>query len=288
MGTYKFLEDESELKFFWHYVLPPLKQNEVYFLAAACRNKHLTEDERKFFAVGRSEMYAKQIIRDDSYYSFKRHILRFETVKDAYHTKNGLPYPDKGLVLYSYICPMNAYTAMHELTAHISDVQMQLTNSALKQSKDALTEAWYKVRKVFDSSQSIFAKNMGTRIWIDIDADISEWQTVKGWEALENIKAFLNERIGLGNYVIAWTAGGLHFLIRRNVLKFDPGIIAEFTRINFTNAHVKVNEVVLNKNNQIPLPGTVQYKDHVVRILNKDDFKSEHRLHENLYSTPLC
>jgi len=38
-------------------------------------------------------------------------------------------------------------------------------------------------------------------------------------------------------------------------------------------------EIEINRNQMVPLVGTYQYGDHVVRVINKEDFTEACRLH---------
>jgi len=193
MENYKFLpEDSMELEFFWNYGIPKLKPNEIYFMSLSCRNKTLTEQEREFFKCGRSEMFAKQQIRHDDFEIFLQHIKRFEVRKDAYLTKSGQHYPQKSLVVYWNLTPIDAYKAMKDQMNHLTEIMSSLTDSALKNSQDGIDEAYYKVRKSFDTCQSLFARNFGHKEWIDIDVDKSP-DISKGSELI-NYEEYKNKR----------------------------------------------------------------------------------------------
>ena len=63
------------------------------------------------------------------------------------------------------------------------------------------------------------------------------------------------------------TGGGMHFLIRREKIKFDPKHLIQKIEEILPDA----KEVVRNKNEMIPMPGTFQY-GVPVEIWNKEDF----------------
>jgi|GEM_PF-860898 len=107
METYKFMHSQEELRWWWDYGVPPLKPNEIYFLSLSCRNKSLTEEERQYYQCGRSEMFAKQQIRHDTWEDFLKHVKRFEVRRDAYLTKSGVPFPQKSLVVYWNLTPID-------------------------------------------------------------------------------------------------------------------------------------------------------------------------------------
>jgi hypothetical protein len=284
--TYKFVEDEDELRWFWTYGIPPLKKNELYFASLSARNKRLTLEERTQYKLGRSEMFAKTIIRHDDFNNFVKHLRRFECDKRGFLTKAGVPYPDKVLVLYFNICPINAYTSLQDLIKESLASQKQLLDAALTGKDDAINESWHKLTKMWDSTQSIFARNFGTREWLDLDLDIDNYKTAKGWSAIDKIKSWMTGFLGVGNVMLVQTTGGIHCLIRRSSLaelsksvKADPmkRILTMITP-NLELGGINVKEVVRNDNEQIPLPGTLQYGS-LVTVLNKDDFSEEHMLH---------
>jgi hypothetical protein len=264
MKTYKFIFDEDEMKFFWNYGILPLKRNEIYFVSLSARNKQLDEEERKYYQVGRSEMFAKQQIRHDTWNEFLKHIKRFEVREDAYLTKAGIPYPAKVLVCYWNTCAVDAYKAMKDQMNYLTEILSSLADSAIKNSQGGIDEAFYKVRKSFDTCQSLFARNFGTKFWMDFDVDgiLTDTDCFNIRDTIFNLTA-----CNTGDIMIVKTAGGAHFLVKKSVIHLNPLHICDaiFARVN-------AKEVIHNKNEMIPLPGSLMYGHHVVKILNKEDF----------------
>jgi hypothetical protein len=291
-STYEFLKDIDELKWFWTYAMRPLKPHEVYFISTGARNKRLTEQEREYFQVGRSEMFHKEIITEDYYSRFLRGIRRCESNKLAYLTKAGIPYPDSVLVLYTNIVPTDAYLAMTNQIDNLITIQRELVNSVLKNSQPGIAQTYRNIRHSHTTGQSIFARSFSDSDWLDIDSDIEGWDKNSGPEAIEAIKNFLYAEIGKGNFIQVQTTGGFHWLIRKSKLsgigqkyKTDPItiIIQSMTSLcarGNKETGIVINEIIRNKNEMIPLPGTVQYGSHIVKVLNKDDFSSDLRLHD--------
>jgi hypothetical protein len=290
--TYEFLKDIDELKWFWTYAMRPLKPNEVYFISTSARNKRLDETERECFEVGRSEMWHKEIIAEDDFSRFLRGIRRCEANKLAYLTKSGIPYPDKVLVLYANIAPIDAYSAMTKQIDNLINTQRELTDSVLKNSQQGIAQAYRNIRHSHTTGQSVFARSYGDNDWADIDSDIEGWDNTAGLEAIETIKNILYTEIGKGNFIQVQTAGGFHWLIRKSKLsdvgrkyKADPiaAIIRSMTAacvLRGKETGIVINEIIRNKNEMIPLPGTVQYGSHTVQVLNRQDFSADLRLHD--------
>jgi hypothetical protein len=285
--TYEFLKDLDELKWFWTYAMRPLKPNEVYFISTSARNKRLNEAEREYFQVGRSEMWHKEIIIDDDFSRFLRGIRRCESNKLSYLTKAGVPYPDRVLVLYANIAPTDAYSAMTKQIDSLITVQRELVDSMLKNSQQGIAQSYRNIRRSHTTGQSIFARSFAESDWVDIDSDIENYGTVEG-QAIQGVKNFLYEEIGKGNFMQIQTVGGFHWLIRKSKLsdvgrkykKDAIGVITSFMHSVFKSGGIVVNEIIKNKNEMIPLPGTIQYGCHVVTVLNKEDFTEDKRLHE--------
>jgi hypothetical protein len=288
LGTYKFLADEEELKWFWKYGVQPLKPNEVYFMSTSARNKKLNEEEREFFQVGRSEMWHKEIVAEDSYERFVRAIRRCECNRLAYVTKSGKPYPDKVLVLYYNVVPSNAYRAMQEQMTYLLDLQKQMTDAVLKGSQGGLDACWKNVRHCHTTGQSVFARSFSDAYWVDVDMDCSPKPNAV---ILELVMSILLQDLGFskGDFMAIDTAGGFHFMFKSTALreagrrfKADPvktAIESMRSTLVSCDPNADVKEIVRNTNEMVALPGTIQYGDHVVTVYNKSHFTEEMALH---------
>ena len=276
MSYFKIIGDESELKWFFEYGVPPLKKNEIYFVSMSLRKKKLDSEERKILT--HNEMFNKLQIRKDDWEYFLSHIKRLEQRIDGYFPIESENFIHKAIVTYWNLSPINAYSAMKDQMAHLTEIMSELTDSALKSSAPALNNAYYKVRKSFDTTQSLFARNFGTKYWIDIDVDhnFTESEYDKVMQLLYNIVDSKNEPFFIpGDIMAVSTAGGIHFLLKRDKVKLNPTwICKEIERIL-----PKAKEVVRNSNEMIPLVGTTQYENHIVRVLNKEDFNESHKIH---------
>jgi hypothetical protein len=282
--TYKFLQDEEELKWFWQYAMPPLKQHEAYFISTSARNKQLDEQEREIYQVGRSEMWHKEIIPESDYNRFIKGIRRCECNKYAYLTKANLPYPDKVLVLYINIVPTNAYRAMQEQLKYLIDIQQQLTDAVVKNSEGGIEACYKNIRHCHTTGQSVFARCFSDTYWVDIDCDCESTPLDIG---IIKEKLF-NQGFAKGDFIIVDTAGGTHWMftstslkgygkrIKNDPIKMVVNIIESVLRWQGYDP----KEVVRNKNEMIPLPGTLQYGDYLVRVINKQDFDESMKLQE--------
>jgi len=53
------IKDNNEFEKFLN-ILPDLQKDEVYFVSLSARNKLLTPEERSFYSLGRTEMFARE------------------------------------------------------------------------------------------------------------------------------------------------------------------------------------------------------------------------------------
>ena len=268
----KIIHDEDQIKWWYDYAMPPLLSNEIYFASLSLRKKKLTEEERKL--VPHLEMFNKIQIRHDTWESFIKGIRSLEQRIDAWFKSETEDFINKAIVCYINLTPIDCYKACKDQLAYLTEVMTSLTDAALKQYKPGLEDCFYKVRKSFDTCQSLFARNFGQKIWIDFDLDFPSIDRNFD-EEIENIRNYFNKEFGIGNTLLIRTAGGLHCLVRRTVFKMNPQIIIGNLYLIFP----ETKEIVRNKNEMCSLPGTYM-GDHITMVLNKNDFKEEHKLHK--------
>jgi len=263
----KVIADEAELKWWYKYVVPSLKPNEIYFVSMSLRKKRLDPEQRKI--LPHNEMWNKTQIRHQGWESFVKHIRRMEVRVDSYFPHEAESFINSALVCYWNICPIDCYAAMKDQMNHLTEIMTTLTDSALKNSQGGIEQAYYKVRKSFDTCQSLFARNFGEKAWIDFDIDIDGAFDIHIYRCL---REYFHSLFGLGNVIFVKTVGGIHCLIRKEVYKMNPAIVIDGVKKIVSN----LKEVVKNDNNMCPLPGTFQYGIPVI-VLNKEDITQEMR-----------
>ena len=84
-------------------LLTDLKNDEVYFISLSARNKYLTDEEREYYGLGRTEMFARTLIRDK--YDMEYPMRKLKSALGYKRTKNGYEIPEKCLVTYININP---------------------------------------------------------------------------------------------------------------------------------------------------------------------------------------
>ena len=253
------IASEEDLKWWWDYCVPPLKPNEIYFVSLSLRKKKLTDEQKAI--IPHNEMFSKTQIRHDDFNRYVQAIRSLEQRIDAHFPVESIDWIHSAIVCYWNICPIDIYNAMKDQMQHLNEIMMTLTDSALKNSQGGIEQAYYKVRKSFDTYQSLFARNFGTKYFVDFDIDGFIDEDIYG-----KIRDYFYTQFGKGNTVFVKTAGGMHCLVRRTVYNINPQQVYSAIHQIFPEA----KEVIKNENQMCPLVGTWQYR-HPVVVLNKDD-----------------
>jgi len=102
-----YIWSEEELKKFIN-LLPNLEEGNIYFLSLSARKKYLTEEEREFFDLGRTEMFGRRLTSKENYIKTVKELDDFAC---NYTTRNEKIIPGKSLVFYANINPSSGLQA---------------------------------------------------------------------------------------------------------------------------------------------------------------------------------
>lgn len=254
----EFIWSEEELKNFFENIMPRLSDGEVYFLSLSARNKYLSEDEKEYFKLGRNEMFERTVVREQSFEKFLKKVHGFDRNSNAYLTKNSLPIPSNCMVCYININPSNVLKAYNEFTKIMNDYMMELGLNSFNNSSTSNVEQ--RIKKADVLLMNCIQKNRGHKSYLDVDFDIPK----EHWSAVEVLLEELEEN--KVEYVVIDTKSGYHVLIKKNTLNYNFNNSIELSRKYLRKKGVEDFEVVLNKNEMIPLPGTYQ-AGHPVRVI---------------------
>lgn len=263
MSHYEIIHDEEELKWFFDNVMPELLPHEVYFLSLSARNKYLSLEERAEVGLGRTEMFNRTIIHQRSWSSFIRVLRRMECDVRGFTTKKDLPVPEKTIICYFNINPTNTIKALGEFQSKMHTYSNELISCAM--SGNNVDIAVKEITRMDAHLMTCMQKSTGTRHWVDFDFDIP-----KDCGMVISVSVYLESR-GISNYYWIDTKSGYHLLIDKSQLKFNPqDIINE--ALKYIPEGLEDFEIIQNRNNMIPLPGTYQ-AGHLVRVLNNRDIE---------------
>lgn len=303
-------ESEKELKWFFDHVIEKPLAHESYLMCISSRAKKVSKEERERIQLGRGEMMREDVItsrgkdRIWNFDWFKSFIYRYECPVEGMTTKTGDPYPQESLVLYVYVNPSDEHKVLMDTTNATFQMLSDLINSATMERDDGIKEQLFKLRTIDKHKKTCRATNISRHLWTQFDFDFSD--DVKNDENLQ--RDVLNQLLivgralfGKGNVVVVRTSGGYHVLVHRegmkhwnsecrpkknwnDELKFvDP--INDYLRIvtwELNNISTKCftdvpkikwfDEWVKTGQSFLPCPGTLQYGNFFVKVVNKEDF----------------
>lgn len=237
--------DQNYYENFVYYVLPELGPDEVYFLSLSARNKYLSPEERAYYGLGRTEMFARTLVKSKKDFDYTMGKLASTLTYKT--TRNGMSIPAKALVVYVNINPSSAVRAYQLFATEMESLRGDVVNALLKNKQPPNLDGFkYADRKLLNC----FQKATGNRYWLDIDMDVATPTIV------DELTAKLVQH-NIRHYQIK-TQGGWHVLICRGDLSIS-GYQLHKTVTDLNRQVVATGgEVVFNKNAMVPLPGTTQ------------------------------
>jgi hypothetical protein len=250
--NYVLLIDEDEFEKFYKHCVPELGPDEVFFISLSARNKYLTEQERRDLELGRTEMFARRLIRQRDFSRFTRTLHQLEVAEGGYLTKNNSNIPSKAIVVYFNINPSSTLKALQEFNSKVAEYQMELAQKALKKADPSDTLA--RMNKLDVLLMNCYQRNQVKSYWMDIDFDIPKDR----YDIVEILLNDLKEK-GVG-YVVIDTKGGYHVLLNKKDLNynFNESIKKCNEEANKSWPEGDWGENVNNKNMMVPLCGCLQ------------------------------
>lgn len=307
MESYKLIADIDEMKWYFDHVIAKPNFDEAYAFCMSSRHKKLTPEERQ--TLGQSsddEMLDPQVVFPgrNGEWDFLRWVkgaLKYEVPKLAYTTRGGHPFLEKTLVLYSTPNPSDERAVIKSLKEYIAIHEQELTDSALKVDERAralnnlvkrasegedvkeeinklitkgersgVNESLYKLCHSLVKFKRLQFDATGSRNWVDFDLDLNDKGKSMRDEIYKNVHQAFLDQFGRNNFVAVKTTGGYHFLVRKELMKFNPHHMTEHILEQFGYKDC-ADEFKYNNNCMLPTPGTYQYCNPVV-VVNKEDF----------------
>ena len=246
------IQDEKQFNKFIE-ILPELQNDEVYFISLSARRKYLTDEERDTYALGRTEMFSRQIAKSKE--QLREYTMKKLGMSLLYKTtKNGLQIPEKALVVYININPSSMLKA-YQLFQEEMNKEMNAIINALRNNKEPNYDRTLIQKRLL---MNCVQKSSGEKHYIDIDCD------TKKPEVVESLTTSLsNSKI---EFHVIETQGGFHFLIKKDTIPNNKKLkhlnIQKFNLMRIIQAARDVdgerNEIEINGNVMVPVPGTNQ------------------------------
>lgn len=263
MEYHKFIHNENQIRKFVS-ILSSLKGDEAYFVSLSARNKYLTEEERRTYDLGRTEMFARKLVKRDKKKivsmedNFLRVLKSMQVSHGGYTSRSGITLPDKCIVVYANINPVSGIKALKEFQTKITDYLFDMRTNP---------EAPDNFSNLDTQLMNCYQRSRGARTLIDIDFDIPEEGKHILIEFIEELKALhekANEKLEKLKrrdlkYHVVKTKSGYHFLLDRSSISYNYNIPIESANKKAQDKYGKEHvEVMQNKNEMIPVPGCRQ------------------------------
>lgn len=300
---YNVIADVDELKWFFDNVLAKPAIHESYAAVFCARYKKLTESERAEVGISKrdAEFMATQTFRvrkfhnaldfekDDgwNFDNFIKHLKRFNVDKGAYLTAGGYPLPEKCLATIFYVNPCDEIKVADEVMRKLEETKTAIVKAMLNgKTLDDNMQSYQAFSNIESNVKHARAHCKGSIFWLDFDLDVPTWFKDQSNEYYNQMLNCLNQRFGLGNYLIIDTSGGYHVLVKTKYIHEDPHNFCKDMQGLYWKAITEDGcmpyidekgtekfECIVNDSQipGIPMPGTYQYGRPVI-ILNKENF----------------
>lgn len=217
-------------------LLPPLEEDEAFFLSLSARNKYLTLEERTLYDLGRSEMFGRKLVTSNSVKRYLAAVRQYDC-PGGWLTRSELEIPSKCMVVYANINPLNGRKALFDFQRSVLD--------HLEGTKPDPSFLKNVVSRLHNSYQ----RSRARKVWIDVDFDAPK---DVGLKMVREFVEHLSEH-GATYWVIS-TAGGYHVLVKDIHFNYTPKV----SELNLWASKGFGGEVMVNRNDMVPLPGTRQ------------------------------
>ena len=300
---YKFLEDENELRNFFNFYISfiNLKPTECLFLSLAARNKYMQDRETSDINLNKTHMFDRQIvIGKDSHRLWNNlitSIRKLERNIGAYKVKSKTSddvlydIPNDCMMVYFNINPANSVNALLQLKDRINKIEEELWKASV--DGNSIENCIMDVNRIHHIAEECYGKAKSKRRWFDVDIDFKTIDNIPTNEKMKEIVIEICNELNIlhNSMFLVRTYGGCHLCFNVNIcktLKKSPQQILDVIRnrvesyIDQYNTNggtispdsIVINEIKLNENEIIPLPGTKQ-STHLVRFIQIGENCSE-------------
>ena len=266
MSRYKIVADESTVQSFMNTVMPDLEsRTQSYFLSLSARKKYFTAEQRKEYALAHSEMFGRKLVSSKG--GMIKALREFELPYGMYTVRKdsdqALPTDPHVLTAYLNLYPVDTIAAWVSANQRISEA---LLNSAMHGS---ITEQFVPPMSTFMTECQ---KTRAFRCFVDTDFDVPMYSQDERIELSRMVRDQLTQdrKAHLGDSATplqgctVFTSSGFHILLRTVSIGFPFMVSIQTVKANLKRDMEEKGfsesdwEVVLNKNQMIPMPGTYQ------------------------------
>lgn len=220
-----------------------LQAHEGIFVSLSCRNKYVSAEERQRYKLTGTEMFARKVCRKKE--DVISWIERFHFTNgglDGYYSKSGLPLPVNAMTVYINTNPTDGLWVAEETVKYLNNGFCGIIKGDEGQR--------HKFGKITNVVNTFYQKSRSKRVWVDVDIDFYD---TRRFDVLLELTAVLIKR-GV-DYFIVETRSGFHVLMKADTIKFNYPAVLKILQEKYKDS---VKEIEVNKNEMLPLPGTLQ------------------------------
>ena len=231
---YNLIHDTNQIKMFVNLLEDPTS-DESYVLSLSARKKYLTKEEQELYKMKGKEMFLRQIcnMKDE----YLKQVRRYCCMEGSSTTRAGEDLPSHSLIIFANINPSSYKHAFVKFQTKMLEYLVEGNDQ--------------KIKSLTTTFNTEIQRTRSRKIWIDVDFDIDK-------NNIGSLQAVIIKLKSQGvEYHVIETKGGFHLMMRRETVKFNyPELIAFFHKLESTQN--SKYEVIINKNDTVPLPGTYQ------------------------------
>jgi ribosome-binding factor A len=219
------------------------EDNQIMIMLSA-RKKYMTEEQKKIINLRKTCVIDRKILSLNNIEKCINDIKKYEIEYGLYKSSNNKSIPQNALTCYITINPISNIKAINTFIKEQLTINEEYL-TALKNNKD-INCILKRINNPKGRLMSCLQKSIDKKIFIDIDFDINE-------NEIDLFDSFLYELTKNNvEYVSIKTHGGYHVLIKKDTINFNF-----YKLVKALNKKCS-NEIVVNRNAMIPLPGTLQ------------------------------
>lgn len=265
--TFEVVRDENILKDFLRKLgADELSNLESYLIVTAFRSKKLSATERSNLGARNREMYLTKNLKKHSNKPFdyegavnKIHELEVPVRALTFNTDTSekVQLPQKALVCYIQPNPSKEVdVAIEHMESTLDIVKNYIHASDKNDSANQLAHH----NTDFRSERSTCMN----KVWVDFDIDIPDSKTWDKMSAENVIKKALKDSFFCKKLLIR-SSGGWHALVQKSGIHENPHEFCKKLGQDILSASGIIPKEIEYKNTRyVPLPGTVQYGEHLV------------------------
>lgn len=238
-------------------ILPQLEKDELWFVSLSCRNKYLNEQEREFYHLSRTEMFAREFIFETKMENFLYVLDMLDKQLLYRRTKSNQLFPEKAMIVYFNLNPSSGLQAYFEFQKEMNKEVAELMNGL--EQKHNVDNMYGRFKKCMSVLKSKYQTAQSRRLFLDVDFDTKDFSYVQ-----EYLDFCISNKI---KFFIVDTKNGFHVCIDKSSIKCNMYELITQLDKKIKQETEGTKEIILNKNLMIPLPGSIQ-AGHEVKIID--------------------